>query len=67
MTITFPVVAPTGTGTTIAVELQLMGIPATPLNVTELVPCVEPKFVPIIVSVAPIVVDVVDRFVMLGI
>jgi hypothetical protein len=32
------------------VGLQLVGVPAVPLNVTVLVPCVAPKFVPVIVT-----------------
>lgn len=54
MTTRLPVVAPLGTGTVIPPTLQLVGIPATPLNVTVLVPCVEPKFVPEIVTGVPI-------------
>jgi hypothetical protein len=38
VTTTFPVVAPAGTGTTMLPALQLVGVPATPLNVTVLVP-----------------------------
>jgi hypothetical protein len=32
------------------VALQLVGVAAVPLNVTVLVPCVAPKFVPAIVT-----------------
>jgi len=52
-TTTFPVVAPAGTGTTMLVALQLFGVAATPLNVTVLVPCKAPKFVPVIVTEVP--------------
>ncbi len=38
VTTTFPVVAPVGAGTTMLVALQLVGVPAVPLNVTVLVP-----------------------------
>ena len=38
LTITFPVVAPDGTGATMLVELQLVGEAAVPLNVSVLVP-----------------------------
>jgi hypothetical protein len=38
VTATFPVVAAAGTGTTILVELQLVGVAAAPLNVTVLKP-----------------------------
>lgn len=67
VTTTFPVVAPNGTTATIAVGLQLLLDAATPLNVTVLVPEDEPKFVPVMVTGAPIVADAVDKLVMLGI
>jgi hypothetical protein len=38
VTTTLPVVAPAGTGATIEFELQFVGVVATPLNVTVLVP-----------------------------
>jgi len=38
VTTTFPVVAPAGTGTTMLVALQLVGVADVPLNVTVLVP-----------------------------
>ena len=38
VTITFPVAAPAGTGTTIEVALQLAGAAGMPLNVTVLAP-----------------------------
>src|SRR6267143_4247231 len=59
-TITFPVVAPAGTGTRICVSLQLFVLAATPLNVTPLtlVPTVGPKFVPMMVTTAPMGPDV---------
>ena len=66
VTTTFPVVAPLGTGTTMLVALQLVGVPAVPLNVTVLVPCVAPKFVPVIVTDVPTAPDVGLRLVMLG-
>ncbi len=50
VTTTLPVVAPEGTGTTILVALQLVGVPAVPLKVTVLVPCDPPKFVPVTVT-----------------
>ena len=53
VTTTFPVVAPLGTHTTMVVALQLVGVAAAPLNVTVLVPCVAPKFVPLIVTAVP--------------
>jgi len=53
VTSTFPVVAPLGTGTTILFALQLVGVPAVPLKVTVLEPCVEPKYNPLTVTLAP--------------
>ena len=38
VTTTLPVVAPTGTGATMLVVLQLVGVATVPLNETELVP-----------------------------
>ena len=66
-TTTFPVVAPLGTVTAILVALQLVGVAAIPLNVTVLVPWLDPKFVPVIVTVAPTAPVVMDRLVMLGV
>jgi hypothetical protein len=66
VTTTFPVVAPLGTGTVILVPVQLVGVAATPLNVTVLVPCVDPKFVPAIVTDVPTSPKVGFRLVMLG-
>ena len=53
VTTTFPVVAPTGTGTTIVVAFQLVGVPVVPLNVTVLLPWVAPKLVPLMVTEVP--------------
>jgi hypothetical protein len=53
VTTTLPVVAPDGTGTTMLVADQLEGVAAVPLNVTVLVPCVAPRFVPVIVTTVP--------------
>ena len=50
VTTTGPLVAPVGTGTTIFAAAQLVGVPLVPLKVTVLVPCVEPKFVPVTVT-----------------
>lgn len=67
-TTTFPVVAPAGTGITIVVAFQLVAVPAgVPLNVTVLVPCGLPKFVPLIVTAAPTCADVGLRVVMVGV
>ena len=67
VTTTLPVVAPVGTFATIDVALQLvMLVAVVPLNLTVLVPCVEPKLVPVIVTDAPTAPDVGERLVMLG-
>ena len=58
VTTTVPVVAPEGTGTTIVVAFQLVGVAAVPLNVTVLEPCVAPKFEPLIVTDVPADPDV---------
>ena len=65
-TTTFPVVAPDGTGTTTLVAYQLVGVAVVPLNLTVLVPCVAPKFVPVIVTDVATGPLVGDRLVMLG-
>ena len=66
VTTTLPVVAPVGTGATIEVALQLVGVAAVPLKVTVLVPWVAPKFEPAIVTEVPTGHEVGDRLVMLG-
>jgi hypothetical protein len=66
VTLTGPVVAPVGTGTTIELALQVVGVAAVPLNRTVLVPLVAPKFDPVIVTAVPIVPDVGDRLLMTG-
>ena len=66
VTTTLPVVAPVGTDAMIAVALQLAGAATAPLNVTELPPCVEPKFVPVIVIGVPNPPDEGFKLVMLG-
>src|SRR6202034_1323823 len=67
LTTTLPVVAPVGTVATIDVALQLViVVAAVVLNFTVLVPCVKPKFVPVIVTEAPTAPEVGDRLVMLG-
>jgi hypothetical protein len=65
-TTTGPVPAPAGTGTAIAPVLQLVGVAAVPSKVTVLVPCVEPKFVPLIVTDVPTTPEAGDRLVMPG-
>src|SRR5271166_3318565 len=66
VTTTLPVVAPLGTGTVILVPLHAVGVPAVPLNVTVLVPCVAPKFVPVIITGVPTAPDIWLKLVMLG-
>jgi hypothetical protein len=67
VTTTLPVFAPAGTGTTIDVALQLVGVAAVPSNVTVLVPWVAPKFVPVIVTAVPTAAEAGDRLVMPGV
>jgi hypothetical protein len=66
VTTTFPLVIPCGTGTTMLLELQLVGVEGTPSNVTVLVPCVEPKFVPVIVTRVPMFTARGDTSLILG-
>ena len=66
VTITLPVVALEGTGATMVVGLQLVGVAGVPLNVTVLVPCEDPKFVPVIVTAAPTAPEFGDRLAMVG-
>ena len=66
LTTTLPVVAPLGTGATIEVALQLVGVAEVPLKLTVPVPCVAPKLVPVIVTDPPTAPLVGDRLVMLG-
>jgi hypothetical protein len=66
VTTTLPVVAPAGTGATMLIALQLVGTAAIPLNFTVLVPCVAPKFAPVIVTVLPTAPDTGFKLVMLG-
>jgi hypothetical protein len=66
VTTTLPVVAPVGTGTTMPLAVQLVGVPGIPLKRTLLVPCVAPKFPPLIVTAVPAVPDIGDKFVMAG-
>ncbi len=66
VTKTLPVLAPVGTGTAMLVAFQLVGVAVAPLNVTVLVPCVAPKFVPVIVTDVPTRPDVGFKPVMDG-
>jgi len=66
VTVTLPLAAPFGTGATMLVLLQLVGVAVVPLKLTVLVPCVTPKFAPVIVTAVPTGPEVGDRLVMLG-
>jgi len=66
VTTTLPEVAPAGTGTTMLVALQLVGVAGVRLNVTVLVPCDAAKFAPAIVTEVPTGPKFGLRVVMLG-
>jgi hypothetical protein len=66
VTMTAPVVAPAGTGTTMLVAFQLVGVATVPLKVTVLLPCVDPKLEPLIVTEVPTGPDVGERLLMAG-
>ena len=66
VTTTLPVVAWLGTGTTIDVALQLVGVAVVPLNDTALLPWVVPKFAPEIVTGVPTAPDVGERLERIG-
>src|ERR1700720_287516 len=66
VTTTLPVVGPLGTVTAMLVAFQFVGVALVPLNVTVLVPCVEPKFVPVMVTAVPTKPDVGFMPVMFG-
>jgi hypothetical protein len=61
-----PSATPLGTGTTMLVLLQLVGVAEIPPKVTVLVPCVVPNPVPAIVTDVPIGPDTGVRLVMVG-
>lgn len=68
VTTTFPLVAPIGTVATIEVALQLpIVVAGVPLNVTVLVPCVDPKVAPVIVTLVPTGPEVGDTLLMFGV
>ena len=67
VTTTFPVVAPAGTGATMLVALQLVGVATVPLKVIVLAPCVAPKFIPVTVTEVPTAPELGLRLVMLGV
>lgn len=61
-----PRATPLGTGTTMLVLLQLVGVAEIPPKVTVLVPCVVPNPVPAIVTEVPIGPDAGVRLVIVG-
>jgi len=67
VTTTFPVVAPLGTVATMLVAAQLVAVAVVVLNLSVLLPWVEPKFVPVIVTEAPTAPDVGDKLVIFGV
>src|SRR5205807_1170457 len=66
VTTTLPVVAALGTVTAMLVALQDVTDAVVPLNLTVLVPCVEPKFVPVIVTAVPTGPELTDKLVIVG-
>ena len=66
VTMTLPVVAPAGTGTTMLLADHVVGVAAVPLKVTVLVPLVAPKLLPVIVMAAPTAPLDGDRLVSVG-
>lgn len=66
VTTTLPVVAPMGTGTTMPVPFQLVGVASVPLKVTVLAPCVGPKLLPVRVTEVPTEPTFVERLLMVG-
>src|SRR5689334_804228 len=61
-----PVPAPAGTGAAILVFVQFVGVAATPLNVSVLVPCVAPKLEPVTVTDTPVGPDVGEMLLIEG-
>jgi hypothetical protein len=66
VTVTLPVVAAVGTVTAIDVDFQLVGVATAPLNATALLPCDPPNPVPVMVTAAPTMPDVIESVVMVG-
>jgi hypothetical protein len=66
VTTTLPGVAPVGTGATMLVSLQLVGVAIVPLKLRVLVPCELPKLEPEIVTEVPTGPEVGLTLVMLG-
>lgn len=66
VTTTEPVVAPTGTVAVMPASLQFVAVAAVPLNATVLVPWLEPKFDPLMVTAVPTGPDAGDKLVIEG-
>jgi hypothetical protein len=66
VTTTLPVVAPDGTAVEMLVLLQLDTLAVVPLNCTMLVPWLDPKFEPMMVTEAPTAPVVADRLLIAG-
>src|SRR5215472_695645 len=66
VTMTFPVVAPVGTGTVMLVGFQFVGVAGVPLKLTVLVPCVAPKLFPKMFIEVPTGPEVGETLVRLG-
>jgi hypothetical protein len=66
VTTTFPLVAPTGTTATMLVALHVVTVAVVVLNLTVLVPWVDPNAVPAIVTEAPTAPDVGVRLEIVG-
>jgi hypothetical protein len=66
VTTTFPVSAAAGTGATMLVALQLVGVDDMPSIVTVLNPCVAPKLEPLTVTDVPVGPDVGERVLIAG-
>ena len=67
VTTTFPVAAPLGTVTAILDEPHVVTVAVVPLNLTVLLPWVEPNVVPVIVTAAPTAPVVIDKLVIAGV
>ena len=66
VTTTPPLVAPVGTVAVMLVALQFVAVAAVPLKVTALVPCVTPKFAPVMITEVPTAPELGFRLEMVG-
>jgi hypothetical protein len=66
VTVTLPLLVAGGATVTMLVEFQLVDPAGVPLKLTALVPCVAPKFVPMMVTVVPAGPEVGEKLVMFG-